>query len=120
VFILFGCAWISIDTFTLDVAYLLLSIDLLLFCTPQLLEDVLVHQASDVHLYGPGATAAIASSSNRSQQQHQLLSAAYELQQQQLQLQQQQQQQNSPTSSISIGRTEILLGDQSLRQDPRG
>jgi len=29
VFILFGCAWISIDTFTLDVAYLLLSIDLL-------------------------------------------------------------------------------------------
>nr|XP_016942260.1 uncharacterized protein LOC108019090 isoform X5 [Drosophila suzukii] len=86
----------------------------------ELLEDVLVHQASDVHLYGPGATAAIASSSNRSQQQHQLLSAAYELQQQQLQLQQQQQQQNSPTSSISIGRTEILLGDQSLRQDPRG
>nr|XP_016942263.1 uncharacterized protein LOC108019090 isoform X7 [Drosophila suzukii] len=86
----------------------------------KLLEDVLVHQASDVHLYGPGATAAIASSSNRSQQQHQLLSAAYELQQQQLQLQQQQQQQNSPTSSISIGRTEILLGDQSLRQDPRG
>ncbi|XP_036676068.2 uncharacterized protein sdt isoform X3 [Drosophila suzukii] len=86
----------------------------------ELLEDVLVHQASDVHLYGPGATAAIASSSSRSQQQHQLLSAAYELQQQQLQLQQQQQQQNSPTSSISIGRTEILLGDQSLRQDPRG
>ncbi|XP_037727595.1 uncharacterized protein LOC119558285 isoform X7 [Drosophila subpulchrella] len=86
----------------------------------KLLEDVLVHQASDVHLYGPGATAAIASSSSRSQQQHQLLSAAYELQQQQLQLQQQQQQQNSPTSSISIGRTEILLGDQSLRQDPRG
>ncbi|XP_016962702.1 uncharacterized protein LOC108033061 isoform X4 [Drosophila biarmipes] len=89
----------------------------------KLLEDVLVHQASDVHAYGPGATAAIASSSSRSQQQHQLLSAAYELQQQQLQLQQQhqqQQQQNSPTSSISIGRTELLLGDQSLRQDPRG
>ncbi|XP_016962703.3 uncharacterized protein LOC108033061 isoform X5 [Drosophila biarmipes] len=89
----------------------------------ELLEDVLVHQASDVHAYGPGATAAIASSSSRSQQQHQLLSAAYELQQQQLQLQQQhqqQQQQNSPTSSISIGRTELLLGDQSLRQDPRG
>ncbi|XP_017113062.1 uncharacterized protein LOC108136431 isoform X4 [Drosophila elegans] len=84
----------------------------------ELLEDVIVHQASDVHSYGTSATAAIASSSNRSQQQHQLLSAAYELQQQQLQLQQQQQ--NSPTSSISIGRTELLLGDQSLRQDPRG
>ncbi|XP_017113067.1 uncharacterized protein LOC108136431 isoform X8 [Drosophila elegans] len=84
----------------------------------KLLEDVIVHQASDVHSYGTSATAAIASSSNRSQQQHQLLSAAYELQQQQLQLQQQQQ--NSPTSSISIGRTELLLGDQSLRQDPRG
>ncbi|XP_039152646.1 uncharacterized protein LOC6725430 isoform X8 [Drosophila simulans] len=91
----------------------------------KLLEDVIVHQASDVHSYSTSASAAaIASSSNRSQQQqqqHQLLSAAYELQQQQqLQLQQQQQQQNSPTSSISIGRTELLLGDQSLRQDPRG
>ncbi|XP_017064373.1 uncharacterized protein LOC108103420 isoform X6 [Drosophila eugracilis] len=89
----------------------------------KLLEEVIVHQASDVHSYGASATAAIASSSNRSQQQHQLLSAAYELQQQQQQqqLQQlQQQQQNSPTSSISIGRTELLLGDQSLRQDPRG
>nr|DAA03274.1 TPA_inf: HDC17962 [Drosophila melanogaster] len=94
----------------------------------ELLEDVIVHQASDVHSYSTSASAAaIASSSNRSQQQqqqqqqHQLLSAAYELQQQQqLQLQQQQQQQNSPTSSISIGRTELLLGDQSLRQDPRG
>ncbi|XP_017064367.1 uncharacterized protein LOC108103420 isoform X2 [Drosophila eugracilis] len=89
----------------------------------ELLEEVIVHQASDVHSYGASATAAIASSSNRSQQQHQLLSAAYELQQQQQQqqLQQlQQQQQNSPTSSISIGRTELLLGDQSLRQDPRG
>ncbi|XP_052850120.1 uncharacterized protein LOC128260869 isoform X6 [Drosophila gunungcola] len=87
----------------------------------ELLEDVIVHQASDVHSYGTSATAAIASSSNRSQQQHQLLSDAYELQQQQQQqLQLQQQQQNSPTSSISIGRTELLLGDQSLRQDPRG
>ncbi|XP_052850124.1 uncharacterized protein LOC128260869 isoform X9 [Drosophila gunungcola] len=87
----------------------------------KLLEDVIVHQASDVHSYGTSATAAIASSSNRSQQQHQLLSDAYELQQQQQQqLQLQQQQQNSPTSSISIGRTELLLGDQSLRQDPRG
>ncbi|XP_039232818.1 uncharacterized protein LOC6525332 isoform X12 [Drosophila yakuba] len=92
----------------------------------KLLEDVIVHQASDVHSYSTSASAAIASSSNRTQQHHQLLSAAYELQQQQqqqqqqLQLQQQQQQQNSPTSSISIGRTELLLGDQSLRQDPRG
>ncbi|XP_039498759.1 uncharacterized protein LOC120456168 isoform X2 [Drosophila santomea] len=90
----------------------------------ELLEDVIVHQASDVHSYSTSASAAIASSSNRTQQHHQLLSAAYELQQQQqqqqLQLQQQQQQQNSPTSSISIGRTELLLGDQSLRQDPRG
>ncbi|XP_043660875.1 uncharacterized protein LOC122625074 isoform X2 [Drosophila teissieri] len=93
----------------------------------ELLEDVIVHQASDVHSYSSSASAAIASSSSsRTQQHHQLLSAAYELQQQQqqqqqqLQLQQQQQQQNSPTSSISIGRTELLLGDQSLRQDPRG
>ncbi|XP_043660879.1 uncharacterized protein LOC122625074 isoform X5 [Drosophila teissieri] len=93
----------------------------------KLLEDVIVHQASDVHSYSSSASAAIASSSSsRTQQHHQLLSAAYELQQQQqqqqqqLQLQQQQQQQNSPTSSISIGRTELLLGDQSLRQDPRG
>ncbi|XP_032582512.1 uncharacterized protein LOC6620189 isoform X6 [Drosophila sechellia] len=88
----------------------------------KLLEDVIVHQASDVHSYSTSASAAaIASSSNRSQQQqHQLLSAAYELQQQQQLQLQQQQQQNSPTSSISIGRTELLLGDQSLRQDPRG
>ncbi|EDW52760.1 GM11238 [Drosophila sechellia] len=88
----------------------------------ELLEDVIVHQASDVHSYSTSASAAaIASSSNRSQQQqHQLLSAAYELQQQQQLQLQQQQQQNSPTSSISIGRTELLLGDQSLRQDPRG
>ncbi|XP_026838287.1 uncharacterized protein LOC6550526 isoform X7 [Drosophila erecta] len=88
----------------------------------KLLQDVIVHQGSDVHSYSTSASAAIASSSNRSQQQHQLLSAAYELQQQQqqLQLQHQQQQQHSPTSSISIGRTELLLGDQSLRQDPRG
>ncbi|XP_033171905.1 uncharacterized protein LOC117148561 isoform X10 [Drosophila mauritiana] len=91
----------------------------------KLLEDVIVHQASDVHSYSTSASAAaIAGSSNRSQQQqqqqHQLLSAAYELQQQQQLQLQQQQQQNSPTSSISIGRTELLLGDQSLRQDPRG
>ncbi|XP_017030179.1 uncharacterized protein sdt isoform X1 [Drosophila kikkawai] len=89
----------------------------------ELLDDVIVHQASDVHSYNTSATAtaAISSGNNRSQQQQQqLLSAAYELQQQQQQQLQLQQQQNSPTSSISIGRTELLLGDQSLRLDHKG
>ncbi|XP_017030185.1 protein PALS1 isoform X7 [Drosophila kikkawai] len=89
----------------------------------KLLDDVIVHQASDVHSYNTSATAtaAISSGNNRSQQQQQqLLSAAYELQQQQQQQLQLQQQQNSPTSSISIGRTELLLGDQSLRLDHKG
>ncbi|XP_068139739.1 protein PALS1 isoform X8 [Drosophila tropicalis] len=74
-------------------------------------DDVIVHQSSD----GTTTTTAI---SNRSQQQQQLLN---ELQQQQQQQQQQLQlqQQNSPTSSISKGRTELLLGDQSLRQESR-
>jgi len=44
VFILFGCAWISIDYYSFDVFSFLLIIDYFLFCTPQLLEDVLVHQ----------------------------------------------------------------------------
>ncbi|XP_017148657.1 uncharacterized protein LOC108159648 isoform X6 [Drosophila miranda] len=90
----------------------------------KLLDDVIVHQSSDVHAYNTNvatATATANSSNNRSQQQQQqqqqLLSAAYEQQQQQLLQQQQQQLQHSPTSSISIGRTELLLGDQSLRQD---
>ncbi|XP_043071865.1 uncharacterized protein LOC6565990 isoform X2 [Drosophila grimshawi] len=104
-------------------------------------DEVIVHQSSEGLGLSPynttaAATAIAATGSNNITTQQQLLSGAavFELQQQQLQQQQQQQQQqqlqlqlqqqhqqqqNSPTSSISKGRTELLLGDQSLRQDPR-
>ncbi|XP_034108024.1 uncharacterized protein LOC117570434 isoform X8 [Drosophila albomicans] len=96
-------------------------------------DDIIIHQSNDDlgPLFNTTATsaaaaaiAAAANNSNLQQQQHLLSGAAiFELQQQQLQLQQQQQlqlqQQHSPTSSISKGRTELLLGDQSLRQESR-
>lgn len=75
-------------------------------------DDVIVHQSIDGLglTYSAQATAAATSSAEGA-------AASIGSNSNQQQLQFELQQQHSPTSSISKGRTELLLGDQTLRQE---
>lgn len=73
-------------------------------------DDVIVHQSIDGLGLTYSAQAAAAAEATS-------LSTNSSISNQQQLQQFEQQQQHSPTSSISKGRTELLLGDQTLRQE---